>query len=234
MHLISTHQNERLARSVRARMAAEGLFVASQVWFWRFLGIGFVALGLGTATGFAFYGYSYITRNTISFDALSFEITKRLSGVELKAKAQGVVQIEPSEISLADGQTVALDRESRVRLDAGASIRTDGDIRIQGPTVSMPRVSTPSTPQPPMIANFTVFKRVPFDGGHVMTGWVFLTSVQKSPSEQYCYYTGNTETPGLDVVLHLGTDGKFDMTQTSAKFDAAAAFNRCVWFRDQS
>jgi len=85
-----------------------------------------------------------------------------------------------------------------------------------------------------MITNFTVFKRVPFENGHVMTGWVFLTSAQKAPTSQYCYYTENAEASGLDVVLDIAQDQKIEKPKTMPKgFDMLAAFNRCVWLSSE-
>src|SRR5262249_46141859 len=80
-----------------------------------------------------------------------------------------------------------LDPTSRVLLDPTAKVRADGEIQVQSPSISplegTRRVTTP------LITNFTVFKRVEFDRGQVWTGWKFLTSAQKFPTYQYCYYT---------------------------------------------
>ena len=65
-----------------------------------------------------------------------------------------------------------------------------------------------------------------------MTGWNFLTSSQKSPTEEFCYYSENAETPGVKVDLRLGSNQKPETPKTVPKnFDITAAFNRCVWFR---
>jgi hypothetical protein len=65
-----------------------------------------------------------------------------------------------------------------------------------------------------------------------VTGWNFLTSSQKSPTEEYCYYTQDAETPGVNVDLTLGHNRKPEIPKTVPNgFDTAAAFNRCVWFR---
>ena len=64
-----------------------------------------------------------------------------------------------------------------------------------------------------------------------MTGWIFLTSAQKSPTNQYCYYTEDAETPGLKVSFDLGEDHVPKGPKTTPKgFDVAAAYGRCVWF----
>jgi hypothetical protein len=81
--------------------------------------------------------------------------------------------------------------------------------------------------------NFTVFKSVPFDKGTVMTGWTFLTSAQRSPTAQFCYYTEESDfTPGRHMMLDIGTDEKLQPPKTVPNgFDLDGAFSKCVWFR---
>jgi hypothetical protein len=94
-------------------------------------------------------------------------------------------------------------------------------------------MSTQMISQKPTISNFTVFKRVPFEQGMIMTGWVFLTSAQKAPSAQFCYYTQNADTFG-NVDLDIAKDQKMEMPRTIPEgFDILAAFNRCVWFKGE-
>jgi hypothetical protein len=63
-----------------------------------------------------------------------------------------------------------------------------------------------------------------------VTGWIFLTSVQKAPSTQYCYYTRNVDEFNVD--MDIAKDQKLDSPKKVPEgFDVLAAFNRCVWFR---
>ena len=145
------------------------------------------------------------------------------------------MQLEPHEITLAQGQTVSLDPSSRLLLDPSAKVLADGEIKIQGPSISVPQ-ATPSRSASsiPTITNFTVFKSVPFDKGTVQTGWIFLTSAQRSPTEQYCYYTEASDTPGRNVMVDIGTNGKLEKPKIMPNsFDVDAAFGNCVWFRDE-
>lgn len=234
MNVVPTELNQRLSDWVRNRVAADGSLIAGRVHFWRLVGFGFVLFGIGAAVGIGFYGYSYITRNTENLSILASTFSKALAEVQLHANAVGTVELEPREISLAKDQTISLENNSRVLLDPTAKILVDGDVRIQAPaTISVPRTTTQrSVSGAPTITNFTVFKRVPFEKGAVMTGWVFLTSAQRSPTEEYCYYTENAETPGVNVVLDLGVNQKPETPKTTPKnFDIAAAFDKCVWFR---
>lgn len=236
MRLIPTELNRRVASALRYSAAAETFHVAGQSGFWRLVGVGLVLFGIGVAVGASFYGYSFIARNSENLSTLSSTLAKALSEVQLRGTTQGTVQLEPKELPLSKGETIALSSESRLALDSNAKVRADGELRIQVPpaispfTNPVPR-SNPKTPAP-TIVNFTIFKTVPFDKGSVMTGWRFLTSAQRSPTDQYCYYTEHSETPDANVVLDLGQNSKMDTPRNvPTGFDIASAFNKCVWFR---
>jgi hypothetical protein len=235
MNLIPTELNQRLANAVRYSVAADRFYIAGKAGFWRLVGVGLVGLGIGAAVGIGFYGYSHVSRNSENLKSLSVAFSKALSEVRLQATAEGTVQLEPREITLAPGQTISLDPNSRLLLDPSARVTVDGEIKIQGPSISLPQ-ATPSRSSSsiPTITNFTVFKSVPFDKGSVQTGWIFLTSAQKSPTDQYCYYTEALDTPGRDIHLDIGTNGKLEKPKVLPNsFDANAAFSNCVWFRDE-
>jgi hypothetical protein len=234
MKLISNELNERLASALQYSVAADRFYINGKAGFWRLIGLGFVGLGLGAALGVGFFGYSHISRNSYHLNNLSAAFSKALSDVHLKANAEGTVQIEPRELTLARGQTVSLDVTSRVLLDPAAKVLADGEIRIQGPSISVPQASPSRPASSPTIANFTVFKSVPFEKGNVATGWIFLTSAQRSPTQQYCYYTEASDTPGRNIMLDIGTDEKLEVPKTAPNsFDVATAFSRCVWFRGE-
>jgi hypothetical protein len=221
-------------------VAADRFYITAKAGFWRLVGLGFVSCGLGAALGFGFYGYSYVTRNSENFGVFSSTFSKALMDVHLRATAEGTVELQPRVLSLADGQTVSIDPNSRVLLDPTAKVLADGVLQVQAPSISMPRSSTPQTAasRVPTITNFEVFKSVAFDKGTVMTGWKFLTSVQRAPTHQHCYYTyysQNFETPGLNIDLDIGIDGRRETPKAKPKeFDMEAAFNRCVWFKSES
>jgi hypothetical protein len=230
--IAATDLNQRLSEALQNRIAADRFAIAGQAGFFRLVGVGLIAFGMGGALGIGFYGYSFISRNTENIKALSSTFSKALSEVELRSTAVGTVQLKPNELSLAKGQTVSFDSNSRLFLDPKASVAADGELRVQAPSISAPQnTAQRPTTNVPNITNFTVFKQVPFDKGMVMTGWTFLTSAQKSPTSQYCYYTEDAETPGLKVSLTLGEDSALKVPKTAPKgFDVTAAFGRCVWF----
>jgi hypothetical protein len=135
---------------------------------------------------------------------------------------------------LATGQMVSLDKNSRVQLDPGAKVLAEGSVRVYAPFTAPTQQAASQPSVRPPITNFTVFKRVPFEKGTVMTGWNFVTSTQKSPTEEYCYYTIDGATPGTGVVLELGTNQKLEVPKTVPKnFDITRAFEKCVWFRSE-
>jgi hypothetical protein len=190
---------------------------------------------MGAATGLGLWGYSHIRKNSDSMETLTASFSKALSDARLKAKAEGVVQLQPAEISLAPNQTLALESNSRVALEQRSKVVADGELRIQIPSVSAPSVpvsSQQSAARAQTITNFTVFKSVAFDKGRVETGWNFLASTQRDPSAQYCYYTENLGTEGEDFSLDIGLNGSRLRPKTlPSKFDLDAAFANCVWFK---
>jgi hypothetical protein len=239
LNLVPTELNRNLTGAVQHAVAAERFYIAGKSAFWRFIGLGVVCFGLGAAVGIGCYGYGEITRSAENMNSLTAAFSQALSKVQLTGKAEGTVRFEPHEIALAKDQTISIDPNSTLHLEPDAKVRTDGEIKIQLPSTAAPSPNmTPPKSRIPLIANFTVFKHIPFGKGTVMTGWVFLTSKQQSPTNQYCYYTqssndeNNSGLPGLSVDLNLGFNQKLDAPKTQPKgFDVNAAFARCVWFR---
>jgi hypothetical protein len=236
MNLIPSDLNQRLANAVRHSVAADRFYIAGKAGFWRFIGVGFVGLGLGAAVGLGFFGYSYVTQNSDSMSILSSTFSKALSDVHLQAIAEGTVQLEPHEIYLAKGQTVSFDNNSRVLLDPAAKVIANGELTVLAPSISLPQErSQKPVSKIPVITNFTVFKRVSFGNGNVMTGWKFLTSVQTYPTEQYCYYTESSEFSGAEAVVYIGKDQKPETIEKAPQgIDIVAAFDRCVWFKGET
>jgi hypothetical protein len=238
LNLVPTELNRQLTGAVQYAVAAERFYIAGKSGFWKLVALGIVCFGLGSAIGLGCYGYGQITRSTENITSLSTAFSEALSKVQLTGKADGTVQFEPHEIALAKDQTISIDPNSKLYLDPGAKVHADGEIRVLLPTAAPPVSPAPTKSRTPLIVNFTVFKHLPFGKGTVATGWVFLTSKQRSPTKQYCYYTEASEEgnepglPGLRLDVDLGYDQQLALPKTLPKgFDAAAAFDRCVWFR---
>jgi hypothetical protein len=233
---IPTPLNRSLAEALSNRMSAELSAVSGRAAFWRAVGIGVICFGIGAAIGIGLFGYSFVTRASGQMETLSLALQKTLSTVELHGTADGKVDVTSPELTLAKGATVSFDSSSRLLLDPAAKVVADGEIRVQAPAISTPRTPTPRSPvQTKTIANFTVFKSVPFAQGDVLTGWIFLTSAQESPTQQYCYYNENAENSDLAIRIELATDGVPESNKTNPKaFDTVAALAKCVWFRKES
>jgi hypothetical protein len=234
MNLIPTELNQRLASAVRYSVSADRFYIGGKVAFWRLVGLGLVTCALGIGVGIGFYGYSYVTRNTDMAEIFASTFSKALADVQLRAVAEGTVQLQPNELSLAKDQTISLDPSSRVLLDPAAKVRADGEIQVQTPSVSSLDTTRPPrrAAATPTITNFTVFKEVDFDKGQVVTGWKFLTSAQKFPTTQYCYYTEKLEGSLFEPVVYIGLNEELDPPKNLPEgFEIAAAFKKCVWFR---
>ena len=234
MNIIPSDLNEGLALAIRRRAAAESLLIFGKVGFWHLVGTGVLIFGIGCAVGLSFYGYSKIKNRTENLSVLASILSNALSNTQLHATADGTVQLEPHDLFLAKDQTIALSSDSRVSLDRSATVKADGELKIQLPSLPSlpPAMTTPKNGKMPLITNFTVFKKVPFEKGAVMTGWIFLTSAQTAPTHQYCYYTASLDTPGFGVRVDLGTDGELVTPQSRpGALDINAAFAKCVWFR---
>jgi hypothetical protein len=159
-------------------------------------------------------------------------VSKALSEVQLHGSADGTVKFDPREIALSKGQTIAFDPTSRLQLDPSAKVVASGEIKLQMPNISVPQnAPTRAKGIAPTITNFTIFKSVPFEKGVVQTGWKFLTSAQRSPTTQYCYYQEAGDNPDVSLRIEVGTDEKLELSKGLKSFDMAAAFNKCVWFK---
>jgi hypothetical protein len=233
MNLLPSKLNQALAASVQNKLSAELFHISGKSGFWRAVGVGLIGLGVGSAVGLAFFGYSFVTRNDTNLAMLSAAFSKTLSDVQIHGSAVGDVQFEPHEIALSKGQAVTLDPASRLQLDPSAKVVADGDVRIQIPNISVPQSAAPrSKGIAPTITNFTIFKSVPFEKGVVQSGWKFLTSAQRAPTTQYCYYSETGDNPDVSLRIEVGLDEKIQPSKTISKsFDIAAAFNKCVWFK---
>jgi hypothetical protein len=235
VNIVPTELNKKLASAVEYSVAADRFYIEGKAAFWRLVGLGLLSFGVGAAIGIAFYGYSKIARESSNMESLTSSFSAALSKVQLRGAAEGSVTVAPNEIRLAKGQTISLDSGSRVFLDPKATVRVEGDINIPMPSVSTPESTVGrSAAARPIITNFTVFKSLPYQKGDVYTGWKFLTSAQRLPTSEYCYYTEKSQTSALEPVMFIGVDGKIKPPKQVPKdFDVNEAFRRCVWFNKE-
>jgi hypothetical protein len=108
--------NHQLSGAVENRVSAEMSYITGMSGFWRAIGIGLIAFGVGSAVGLGLYGYSFVSRNSDNLGDLSSALSKALSDLQVKGSAVGNVEIQPHEVRLAKGQTISFDESSRLRL----------------------------------------------------------------------------------------------------------------------
>jgi hypothetical protein len=231
MKIVPSRLNAVLGNTLSARIGAETNLIESKQFFVKSVGLGFLGLGAGGALGAILYGYSYVSNARSTTEMLTSALTNSLSKIELHAQAVGNVDISPSELRIAPDQKISLSPQSRLKLDPNAKVLAEGSMRIQLPTVSAPAPAPKSNARPPTINNFTIFKSVDFQTGKVITGWKFLTSTQKEPTSQYCYYNERGDNSDVAINITFAEDGAIKKDRIPPKFDVETAFSKCVWFR---
>jgi hypothetical protein len=178
------------------------------------------ALCLGVGGGVALWGYSYITGNKV----IAGQVAESVKAVLDTTTIHGTVS---GEVGMKDGI---------VRLDQSSAL-----VRVIGQAPDMPRQQPEQVRQDERPASqaavkteFTVFKTVPFGAGEVESAWVYQSSAQQTPSEQYCQYLGPANA-GAYAVTILGRDGRIDLPATApAGVDLRAAAALCDWKADSA
>jgi hypothetical protein len=146
---------------------------------------------------------------------------------------RGTVELaDGSSIGLTPGGQVSLAPNSTLRIDPSSAVRISGMVPADArASNAMPVVQTSPALESKVITQYTTFKTVAFENGHVVTGWRFDNSNQTYPSNQYCYF----DEPGdgkTHVRTDLGENGTmFDHLQSRVGLDMTAAFGNCYWYR---
>ena len=206
MELPNTAENRVLASTVNARIRSDARLLNARAALYRLAGIGILCALTGVGIGAAFYGYSYANDPTFPTANVANTVAEALSKVTLKT--EGTVKLDP-ESTIGVGSRSEIPTPTAAQLGAGA---------------------TPD-PKAAVVTNFTVFKTTPFGSGVVVTGWNFISSEQKAPSQQYCYYGEEIE-GGTRVQIDLGENGRaLPVTKARANVDPTVAFSKCVWFK---
>jgi len=158
--------------------------------------------------------------------------------VEVEVTAKGTVT---GTVNLADNQHVTVSGNVGVKDDARVALSVPPDATIGTRAVNDAQRPTPTQLQAdarpasgaPVVTNFYRFKRVPFGAGEVQTGWVYESSDDRRPSEQFCQYLEG-ENGATRALVILGRDGVMTPRDSApAGIDARAAFASCVWFSEQ-
>jgi hypothetical protein len=192
--------------------------------------MGLFAAMLGAGIGVACFGYSYVTDGRAQAQKMADAMVQALERAQLTTTG---------DVTLADGSTVGLEPGTRVVLAPNSTVRVDPSSIVKAPGVVNPDAHSPPAsppvqaqpvPENKVITQFTIFKKVAFDKGEVVTGWNFNNSNQATPTYQYCYYHEKAADT-VAVVTDLGRDGQIlDDPKARPGLDLISAFNRCTWF----
>jgi hypothetical protein len=233
----NTTPNQVLEAAVSRRIASDTLKSTAMAAMYRCLGIGGCFLLLGGGVGLALYGYSYITDTRTSMDKLASAIADALDKVQLKGTmmVNGSVPLDTTDAKVrldTDGAKVKLDADdATVKLDADGStvkLNTNGSTFTRPSKQQLDQSATPAS-HAATVTNFTIFKEVMFADGKVVTGWKFDSSEDKTPEQQYCYYTGETKS-NVSIRYDIAIDHKPKTDVKDLPFDLKAAVANCVWF----
>jgi len=237
----ATPGNVGLANAVNSRIHSDAVMLSARASLWRFGGIGALIMLAGMGVGAAFYGYSYVNENQSfekSADRIGSAIAAALEKTTLGVK--GTVDMEPGKVALEPGGKVALEPGARVEMVPGVVTlkpgATVGEVvrpterQWNGPTTPG---SVPSVPSSKVVTNFTIFKTVEFGSGSVMTGWIYSSNEQQTPTHQFCYYQIETST-GISTRMNLAENGQLlDAVSGYTTIDGKAAAAQRVLFNGQ-
>ena len=231
-----TPANRRYVYAMNIRIADELRFIKSQVWLARLLGGGIFFILLGIVIFVGCLAYKNINQKNDE-TILAKSVEEALDGFVLKAKVDGAVKIENPIVQLIPNQSIAISEDSSLKIADGESVTIKGDVSVamplqnQGISIASDlRVSGQKNVQT-NAPYFTVFKSMPYNLGFVYTGWKFLSTSQKFPTEQYCYYIQSDKYSDMTAFFHFaenGTLGK-DLVPPSG-VNINEAMDLCIWF----
>jgi hypothetical protein len=194
-------------------------------------GAGLLAVMLGAGIGLACFGFSYVVDGRAQAEKMADAMVQALEKAHLTTTGE-VKLADGSIVGLAPGGQVTLAPNSTARVDPSSTVRITGTVPADArATNTIPIIQTSPALENKVVTQYTIFKTVAFERGHVVTGWSFENSNQTNPSNQYCYY----DEPGDDkthIRIDLGENGTmFNQLQSRVGLDPTAAFGNCNWFR---
>jgi hypothetical protein len=222
------------AAAINSRLAAEAVVARAMSFAWICAGamISIALTGLGVAA--AFVGYSHLNSLTDAADLISHSIADALQNAELKSVVTGKMALDPnSEIKLASNQIVGLSEGTTVKLDPNSSVRIIGNMKVDVPQPSKQQLQVDTTSQSEQLpfTEYTVFRDVDYEKGHVVTGWRYDLTDQMRPQSQICYYEeSHSRRVSARYTLAINNYPRrpSELTKVSFNFDGALA--NCIWF----
>jgi hypothetical protein len=223
-----------IAAAINSRLAAESRIARAIAFGWLCAGaaIGLCFAGLGCAFGFV--GYSHMISVKPSAELTARALVEAFERTKLKTVVVGSMSLaHDSELKLAASQTVHLSEGAIVKLDPSSSVRIVGNLKVDVPQPSKQQLqldATSKTDELPF-TNYTIFRDVNYEKGHVVTGWHYDLSDTARPKTQVCYYQQSVER-GLSAKYTLAINNSPQrpsaLTKVSFNFDGALA--NCIWF----
>jgi hypothetical protein len=222
------------AAAVNSRLAAEARVARGMSFAWICAGamISIALTGLGVAA--TFVGYSHLNNLTDAADFISRSMVDALQKAELKSVVTGKMALDPaSEIKLASNQIIRLSEGTNVKLDPDSSVRIIGNMKVDVPQPSKQQLQLDTTNQSEQLpfTEYTVFRDVDYQKGHVVTGWNYDLTDQIRPRSQICYYEeGHAQGVSARYTLAVNNYPRRPSTLTKVAFDFDGALTSCIWF----
>jgi hypothetical protein len=179
------------AAIINSRLLAEARVARAMSFAWICAGatIAIVLTGLGVAVSFV--GYSRLNNLSAAAEIISRSLADAIQRTELKSIVSGKMALSPnSEVRLAPGQVIRLAEGATVKLDPSSSVRIIGNMKVDVPQPSKQQLQLDTTSQSEQLpfTEYTIFKDVNYQRGHVVTGWNYDLVDAMKPKSQVCYY----------------------------------------------
>ena len=235
-----TVANRAYVTAINTRLADELRYISSQVWLTRLIGLGSFFILVGIVFYIGCLGYKNI-RKVDDEKIVSKSVKDALDGFVLKATTDGSLAIENPTVMLLPNQTVAISDASTVRIAEGETVTVNGNVSVAIPLQNQNSnvlATSGSASQKAVQTNapyFTVFKSMPYKSGLIFTGWKFLTTEQKAPTSQYCYYSETDQYSDTTASFEFAQEGSLkDKLSPPSNINIADAFDLCIWFSKSS
>jgi hypothetical protein len=223
-----------LAAVINSRLAAEARVARAMSFAWICAGamLSIALTGLGFAS--AFLGYSHLNNLAEAADLISGSMAVALQKTELKSIVSGKMALDPnSEVKLAPNQIIHLSDGATVKLDPSSSVQIIGNMKLDVPQPSKQQLQLDTTSQNEQLpfTEYTVFKDVNYEKGHVVTGWNYDLTDPMRPQSQICYYEEKaSQGVSARYTLSVNNYPRRPSTLTKVSFDFDGALANCIWF----
>jgi hypothetical protein len=222
------------AAMIHNRLAVETRVAKAKSFAWACAGAAIAIALTGLGVSVAFIGYSHLSDLTPAAQLISRSIVDALQRTELTSVVSGTMALKPnSEIKLAPGQIVHLSESPPLKLNPNSSVRIIGNLKLDVPQPSKQQLQLDTTSQSEQLpfTEYTVFKNVKYERGHVVTGWNYDLSDGMRPRSQICYYEENAaQGVSARYTLSVNNYARRPSALTKVSFDFDGALASCIWF----